>query len=126
MNFELQGKLILKEDTVQISQAFKKREFVIEAPNEKNSDWNDFVKFQITQDRCSLLDEFNLGDELKVSFNIRGRKWEKNGNVNYITNLEAWRIGRISNQSGNKEDTGLPEMDDADFPTDAPEDDLPF
>lgn len=92
MNFEISGKLFVKEDTQAISDSFKKREFVIEVENERNSEWNDFVKFQCTQDRCNLLDQFNLGALIKVSFNIRGRKWEKNGQVSYFTNLEAWRI----------------------------------
>lgn len=92
MNFEISGKLLVKEDTQAISASFKKREFVIEVENERNPEWNDFVKFQSTQDRCNLLDQFNLGDQIKVSFNVRGRKWEKNGQVSYFTNLEAWRI----------------------------------
>ena len=92
MNFEISGKLFVKEDTQAISDSFKKREFVIEVENERNSDWNDFVKFQCTQDRCNLMDQFNLGAQIKVSFNIRGRKWEKNGQVSYFTNLEAWRV----------------------------------
>ena len=56
MNFEISGKVILKEDAQQISDRFKKREFVIEVENERNSDWNDFIKFQLTQDRCDLLE----------------------------------------------------------------------
>jgi hypothetical protein len=44
-----------------------------------------------------LVDRFNIGDELKVSFNIKGTRWEKNGNVNYITNLDAWRVELLNN-----------------------------
>lgn len=55
MNFEILGKVILKEDTQKMSEKFSKREFVIEVENERNSDWNDFIKFQLTQDRCDLL-----------------------------------------------------------------------
>lgn len=57
MNFEINGKMILKEETQQISDRFKK-EFVIEVENERNSEWNDFIKFQLTQDRCDLLKLF--------------------------------------------------------------------
>ena len=92
MNFEINGKVILKEDTQQISDRFKKREFVIEVENERNSDWNDFIKFQLTQDRCDLLETVSVNENIKVSFNIKGRKWEKDGKVNYFSNLEAWRI----------------------------------
>ncbi len=74
MNFEIEGDLIVKEDTVDINASFKKREFVIEVINERNPDWNDLIKFQAIQDKCSLLDPFQLGDKIKVSFNIKGRK----------------------------------------------------
>ena len=92
MNFEITGNVIVKEDEQVISASFKKREFVIEVVNERNSDWNDFIKFQLTQDRCVQLDPFSIGSPVKVSFNVRGRKWEKDGKVNYFSNLEAWRI----------------------------------
>jgi len=90
--FEITGQLIVKDNTVEISASFKKREFVIEVINERNTDYNDFIKFQLTQDKCSLIDNINLGDEMKVSFNIKGRKWEKDGKTNYFSNLEAWRV----------------------------------
>jgi len=92
MSFEITGSLILKENTVDITSTFRKREFVIEVVNERNNEWNDFIKFQLTQNNCSVLDQFEDGDVIKVSFNIRGRKWEKDGKLSYFSNLEAWRI----------------------------------
>jgi len=123
MNFEIEGKLILKENEQQISASFKKREFVIEVENERNSDWNDFIKFQLTQDKCNLIDQYNNGDKIKVSFNIRGRKWEKNGQVNYFSNLEAWRVeGAMVQNSPVPADVPPPDFDNI-----PPEnDDLPF
>lgn len=94
-NFEIKGKVIVKEDVVQISDLFKKREFVIEVENEKNPEWNDFIKFQLTQDRCDLLEPILLNENIKVSFNIKGRKWERDGKDNYFSNLEAWRIEKV-------------------------------
>lgn len=126
MNFSIEGNLILKENEVNISQSFKKREFVIEVPNERNSDWNDFIKFQLTQDKCSLIDAIEVGEPLKVHFNIRGRKWEKDGKVNYFSNLEAWRIEKGGSGNDAPNDFGNvppPQMDD--MPTDE-ENDLPF
>ena len=60
MNYEIVGKLIFKEETQHISDRFQKREFVIEVENEKNSQWNDFVKVQLIQDRCDLLETEHL------------------------------------------------------------------
>jgi hypothetical protein len=86
--FTVTGKLILKKSTEQVSDKFCKREFVIEVPNERNAEWNDFIKFQLTQDRCDLIEKASVGSNLTVSFNLRGRKWKED----YFTNLEAWRI----------------------------------
>ncbi len=122
MNFEINGKVILKEDTQQISDRFKKREFVIEVENERNSDWNDFIKFQLTQDRCDLLETVSVNEEIKVSFNIKGRKWEKDGKVNYCSNLEAWRIEKMQAAAAAE----MPEFNAADMPPAPEEDDLPF
>ncbi|MBR8538067.1 DUF3127 domain-containing protein [Carboxylicivirga sediminis] len=124
MNFEISGNIIVKEDTQDISASFKKREFVIEVVNERNSDWNDFIKFQLTQDRCNLLDPLQVGDNIKVSFNIRGRKWEKDGRVNYFSNLEAWRIEK--EEAALPPDAPAPSFNEADIPPAGPEEDLPF
>jgi uncharacterized Zn finger protein (UPF0148 family) len=118
-NFEITGKVILKEDTKQVSDKFKKREFVIEVVNERNEKWNDFIKFQLTQDRCDLLETVSINETIKVSFNIKGRKWEKDGKVNYFSNLEAWRIEKM-------QATASPEFNAADMPPAPEEDDLPF
>lgn len=77
-----------------MSEKFKKREFVLEKEKEINPTLiiTDYVKFQLTQDRVNLIEGFNEGEMLKVSFDIRGNKWEKNGETKYFTNLEAWRI----------------------------------
>ncbi len=124
MNFEINGKMILKEETQSISDRFKKREFVIEVENERNSEWNDFIKFQLTQDRCDLLETISLYEEIKVSFNVRGRKWEKDGKVNYFSNLEAWRIEKV--QAGGSPVHDMPEFRAEDVPPAPEEDDLPF
>jgi hypothetical protein len=47
------------------------------------------------QDRTGIVDRVNVGDEIKVHFNIKGSKWEKNGSVSYFNNLDAWRIEQI-------------------------------
>jgi hypothetical protein len=126
MSFELAGKLIVKEDTVNISEKFRKREFVIDVPNERNPDWNDTVKFQTTQDRVDLIEPFNIGDELKVAFNIRGKKWERDGKVNYFTNLEAWRIDKVDAAGDGKNPSAAPMPDQPEMLPPEGEDDFPF
>ena len=96
MSFELKGRLIEKYDSVQVTDCFRKREFVIEYRESASSyDFAETIKFQLTQERCDILDNFHIGEELKVSFNIRGRRWEKDGQVSYFNNLEAWKIEKV-------------------------------
>ena len=93
-------------------------------PDNPNLEFSDYIKFQLTQDRCSLIDEFKINDEIRVSFNIRGNRWEKDGKVNYFTNLDVWKIEKTqSDQSAIP-----PEPAGADDIPEPPEelDDLPF
>ena len=96
MSYELTGKLVAKYDTVQRTETFKTREFAVEKSDDINGRTIlNYVKFQCVQDKTSMIDRVNIGDEVKVYFNIKGSKWEKNGVTNYITNLDAWRIEQI-------------------------------
>jgi len=128
MSFEISGRLIEKYSTIQVSDRFKKREFVIES-NASNGgmEFKDFIKFQLTQDKRNLIDNMNVNDEIKVSFNIRGNKWEKDGKINYFTNLDAWRIDKVQqqNQGSNHDEIPAPSINDMPFESSEP-DDLPF
>ena len=140
MSFEVTGKLTAVYDTVQRTETFKTREFVIEKQDDIGGRIiSNFVKFQCVQDKTDIPGRFNVGDEVKVSFNLKGTRWEKNGNVNYITNLDAWRIENAgmmqgssngqqsnSNQQGGSKPAAQQKNnpDDDDLP-EAP-DDLPF
>lgn len=93
MSLEITGKLLIKHPTQQVNDRFKKREFVIELAEEINGNiYTNYAQMQLVQNKCDILDKFNEGDNVKVSFNIKGNRWEKDGKVNYITNLDAWRI----------------------------------
>lgn len=92
MAFEITGKLHKKFDIEQKSDKFKAREFVIET----EGDYPQYVKFQITQDKCSVIDQFNEGSTIKVYFDLRGREWQGK----YFTNLNAWKVDGDSNGSG--------------------------
>lgn len=98
MALEVTGKLIQINDVQEISSTFRKREFVIEiTETNMNSGmtFTNFASFQLVQDRVDAISPFQVGDNIKVSFNIRGNRWEKDGNVRYITNLNAWRIEKV-------------------------------
>ena len=96
MSYEIEGKLIVKSDTVQISDSFQKREFVIEQETVVvDAVYTETIKFQVVQAKCETLDGVNIGDTIKVDFNIKGRKWEKDGKVNYFNNLDAWKVSKV-------------------------------
>jgi hypothetical protein len=93
MSFEVTGKLHAKYDTHQVNERFRKREFVLELSEEINGNvYTNYAKMQLVQNKCDLLDRYNEGDMLRVNFNIKGNRWERDGKVNFITNLDAWRI----------------------------------
>lgn len=96
MALEVSGKLINVQPIQQVNDTFRKREFVIEITEHSPSGmtFTNYASFQLVQDRVTAIDAFQLGEEVKVSFNIRGNKWEKDGVVRYITNLNAWRVER--------------------------------
>lgn len=90
--FEIEGKLVKAYDMeVKGTSSFRTREFVIETMET----YPQFVKFQSVQDKCDLLNQFQEGEIIKVSFDLRGRQWQDK----YFTNLNAWRIEKSSNSS---------------------------
>ncbi len=95
MSLEISGKLLVKYDTQQVSEKFKKREFVLELIEEINGNqYTNFAKLQLVQNKTDIIDRFNQGDMVKVSFNIKGNSYvdKKDGQTKYITNLDAWRV----------------------------------
>ncbi len=124
MSYEFTGKLVVRFEIVQRSESFKTREFVIEKTEDVNGrSFTNFVKFQCVQDKTAIPDKFNIGDEVKVFFNIKGTKWEKDGRTNYITNLDAWRMESIKLGQNNVTDA---EVNYTDNPPSDIVDDLPF
>ncbi|NDE11106.1 MAG: DUF3127 domain-containing protein [Chitinophagia bacterium] len=130
MSYELMGKLVAKYEVVQRTATFKTREFAVEKTDDIGGRTvTNYVKFQSVQDKTSIIDKANIGDEIKVYFNIKGSKWEKEGKVNYITNLDAWRIEQVSNAGTDQSVTDAEYMEPLDnFTASSPEaiDDLPF
>jgi single-strand DNA-binding protein len=85
MSFEISGVLHKVMDINERSATFKVREFVLEVPD---GQYPQLISFQAIQDRVTIVDSFQLGQRVKVSFDLRGREW----NGKYLTNINAWRI----------------------------------
>ena len=81
---------------MQISERFRKREFVVEYAS--NPDYPQPLQFEMVQDRCELLDSFEVGQEVEIFFDLRGREWTNpQGQVKYFNSLQAWKL--VSEQS---------------------------
>lgn len=128
MSYEISGKLIEKSAVQQKTETFKTREFVIEKTDDIGGRIiSNYVKFQAIQDKTALVDNFNVGDNIKVYFNIRGTKWNKDGKDLYFTNLDAWRIENEGTMIDNVQNTAKEQPDfTPDNTFEEPIDDLPF
>lgn len=117
---QITGLLKLKKEEQSINDRFKKREFVL------TDNSSQYISFQLTQDKCALLDGVPIGETITVHFNLRGREWTSpQGEIKYFNSLEAWKIDRngVTTTSGGSMDQTVPEYFDQ-----APQgkDDLPF
>jgi hypothetical protein len=129
MGYELTGKLLEKFDTIQRTETFKVREFVVEKSEDINGKIiTNYIKFQCVQDRTNIVDRVNTGDEIKVYFNIKGTKWDKDGRTSYFSNLDAWRIEQIlhSGNEASSDDDHLEPLDTFTSSSQDAIDDLPF
>lgn len=119
----VKGKIVELFDTVQVKETFKKREFVLE--HAENPQYPEFVKFELIQDKCELLDNNKVGDEVEVHFNLKGRKWvDPKGETKYFNSLHAWKIDKSSEQQAEKAQAG--QFDNLTPPPVSESDDLPF
>lgn len=126
--YKLKGTIKVIKDTVQVTEKFAKREFVV---SDGAGMYPQDIIFQAAQDKCSMLDGFTESDQVEVSFNLRGREWTSpQGEVKYFNTLDAWRIEKVGQ--------GIPQGGPSDMDLSAPsstpqastaseaDDDLPF
>ena len=112
------GTIKIKNSEQKVSEKFRKREFVL---TDNSSQYPQHILLQLTQDRCGLIENYKVGDEIKVSFNLRGREWTNpQGEVKYFNSLDVWRIEGVNNSNSNAP------VEAQEVPAAGPEDDLPF
>ena len=138
---EITGKIEEIRELSQRTATFSVREFVLEVENQNNSQWNDHILMQTTNNNCALLDNFSVGQTVKVQFDIRGRRWKGNDGTERVFNtLSAWRIEAVG--EGTSANGGIQQAAAAQqpvqapapqtsapasgTPTEVPADDLPF
>jgi hypothetical protein len=90
---KITGNLKIKKDTIQVSEAFSKREFVLTVVDGAFS--NDIL-IQLTKDKVTLINDINIGDLLEVDVNLKGKEWNSpSGEVKYFNTIEAWKVSKI-------------------------------
>lgn len=93
MAYDATGTLLADMGTQQVSEKFRKREFVLEI---QDGQYPQSVKFELAQDKCDLLNGYEVGTPLTVSFDLRGRAYDKNGSTMYFTTLSAWKVANAN------------------------------
>lgn len=91
--FKIEGQIKVIGETIQVTEKFSKRDLVI---SENSSMYPQEISLQMSQDKCSILDGYKVGEQVEVSFNLRGREWTSpQGEVKYFNTLDAWRIEKV-------------------------------
>lgn len=92
--FKMKGVVKVIKPTQHVSDKFSKREFVVTDRSEEKFPQD--IMFELTQDKTSLLDSVMEGQEVEVSFNLRGREWKSpQGDVKYFNTLNAFKLETI-------------------------------
>ena len=127
MAFDISGRIAAIYNTVQRTETFRTREFVIETnENIGERTITNYIKFQSVQAKTAMLDNLKVGDEVKVHFNLKGTRWMKDGRENYITNLDAWKIDANLSSNAPVKDNSQFDPSEMQSSADTAFDDLPF
>ena len=118
MAYELTGKIKLIQEAKTFDSGFTKREMVVIVEDGK---YPQEINLEFVQDKVALLDNLQPGQEVTVSFDIRGREY----NGRYFNNLQGWKIVAA------EEATGFAPQDQSSAPPfpspeDFGDDDIPF
>jgi hypothetical protein len=90
---EVLGKIKVVNPEQQVSAAFKKRELVVTTDEQ----YPQHILIEFTQDKCDLLNNYTIGEGVKVSINLRGREWiNPQGETRYFNSIQGWRIERLA------------------------------
>jgi translation initiation factor IF-3 len=117
---ELEGKIKVIGATQDVSASFKKRELVITT----NEQYPQTIMIEFTQAKCDDLNGYEVGQNVKVHINLRGREWvNPQGETKYFNSIQGWRIEKQEAQqqpayvpAENTPPAGFKEEDHDDLP----------
>jgi translation initiation factor IF-3 len=123
---EVSGKVKVINPVQQVSASFKKRELVVTTEEQ----YPQHIMIEFTQDKCDLLNNYNSGDSVKVSINLRGREWTNpQGETKYFNSIQGWRIEKLQAETPQSQVPVMPAataFEPASSFTEEEHDDLPF
>ena len=92
---EVSGKInIINEIQIIGNNGFQKREMVITTDEQ----YPQTLLIEFVQDKCNLLNDLKIGEEISVSINLRGREWiNKDGQTKYFNSIQGWKISTHNN-----------------------------
>lgn len=98
---DVSGKIKLINETKEYgSNGFRKREVVITTEEQYPQD----LLIEFIQDKCDILNSYNVGDNAKIDINLRGREWESpQGEIKYFNSIQGWRIDQLDQGTNNDE-----------------------
>ena len=124
---EVQGRIKMIDETKTYgSNGFRKRELVITTEEQ----YPQYILVEFVQEKCDLLDNYSVGQQVKVSINLRGREWvNPQGETKYFNSIQGWRIENMEAEANLGNMPPVPPMEAFEPVEDLNEedhDDLPF
>lgn len=106
---EVQGKIKMIDETKTFgANGFRKREVVVTTEEQ----YPQHIMVEFVQDKCDLLDNFRVGQPVKIGVNLRGREWvNPQGETKYFNSIQGWRIENLANEGSG---AGMPPVPPAD------------
>lgn len=117
---EVTGKIRMIDQTKEVgSGGFKKRDVVVTTDEQ----YPQHILVQFVQDKCDLLDKFNVGENVTIGVNLRGREWTNaQGETVYFNTIQGWKINKSETQNNSAVDA----YEAKQTPQQEELDDLPF
>ncbi len=111
MSSTLKGTIKKIGEVQQVTEKFRKRDVVI---CDNSGKFAQYIPFQLAQDKCSLADNLNVGDEVDVSYNMNGKEYtdKKTGELKYFLTLEIWKVTKLSESTSQPQESGGASDDD--------------
>ncbi|HLF53361.1 DUF3127 domain-containing protein [Flavobacterium sp.] len=103
---EVTGKIKMLGESKNVgSGSFLKRELVVTTDEQ----YPQHILVEFVQDKCDLLNSFNVGEAVKVSINLRGREWvDPQGVTKYFNAIQGWRVERLAAESASAQAPPMP------------------